>query len=51
MGEKKKVSANIVFLTCLPWFRISAMNGFISVVLERVILQKELSAMNAALSK
>jgi hypothetical protein len=33
MGGKKKVSANI-FSARLPWFRISTMDGFISVVLE-----------------
>jgi hypothetical protein len=51
MGEKKKVSANIVSRTCLPWFRISATGGIICAVLEQVIPQNELSMMNAALSK
>jgi hypothetical protein len=34
IGEKKKVSANIVSRTCLPWFRISATDGIICAVLE-----------------
>jgi hypothetical protein len=51
MGGKNKVSANIVFRTGFLWFRISATDGIICAVLERIILQNELSTMNATLSK